>query len=186
MSKQGAGDPLAPIRDSFANYGKLPRQPTDRELANIAYLLTLYRSAPIHITHGDAHKALRSAVRVLLAVLPGLITAAEDEARDARAEGRTTDMGRFAEHATALLSAAEPFRKISVEPRDCRSHWHGWARLGAQEIRRIFDSCGAKAAFSHETSPAALVLADLLDRPVGQIVEALRPPPLPKWARAGK
>jgi hypothetical protein len=181
------GDPFAPIRESFAQYGKLPRQPLDRELANIAYLVTLHKSAPVKITHGDAHKALRGAVRTLLATLPGLITAAEDEARVAHAEGRTTDMDRFAELATVLLSAAEPFRAVSTptKRRDRRSHWHGWARLMEQEIRRLFYACGAEAAFSHETSPGALVLADLIGKPVNQVVEALRPPPRPRMAPAG-
>jgi hypothetical protein len=193
-------DPLAPIRLSFEEYGGLPRQPFDRELANIAYMVKVHRSAPVSITHGKAHQDLREAVRTLLNTLPGLIEAAGDEAKAAHAEVRATDMGRFAARASALLSAAESFRSVVFEPpeptpptepgkpapkpapprvqrRDRRSHWHGMARLMAKEIRRIFRACGVpECSFGYAGAPAVRVLTDLIGKPAtaGQVVEALR------------
>jgi hypothetical protein len=191
----------AQVRKSFVEHGKLPRQPHDCELANLVHLVERHRSAPVQITHGVAHKALRGAVRTLLA-LPGLIAAAEGEAKAARAEGRATDIDRFARLSWALLSAAEPFREISCQPdgptspprapehtaahaggpaarrRDSRSHWYGWARLMAQEIRHISYACGKqKCSFGHATAPGALVLTDLIGKPVEQVIEALRERP---------
>jgi hypothetical protein len=164
-------DPLAPIREIFVRHGgKLPRQPHERELADVAYLITLVRSAPVEITHGESHKALRRAIRTILAEAPGMIAAAQDEAAAAHREGRTTDMDHFAHRCGALLAAAEPFRAVSVmsvgaaAKRDRRGAWHGWGRLMAQEVRYIFHRCGARdvVLFSHKKAPGVLIMIDLL------------------------
>jgi hypothetical protein len=136
--------------------------PPARDIAELAYLVTLIRAAPRGFTHSDRHRQLAGHVRGLRKLLPTMIREAEAEAAQAHEEGRATDLDHFARRAQILLEAVEPFAGIT-SPRNPRGWWHGWARMMRQTVDSIMRQCGVRQpGFGKSTSPGILIIGALL------------------------
>ncbi|MGC8468534.1 MAG: hypothetical protein ACP5NI_01385 [Acetobacteraceae bacterium] len=154
-----------------------------RTIAGVLYLIELARAHPHGITHGSDHKAFRGAVRELLGTLPRMIAEAEAEAEaeGAAAEGRATDMDRFAELARVLLAAAAPFAVTARAIRTKRGWWHPFAVQIAMEIRLVFHRRGLPVGASVSTAPLVRAVVALLglagiERTPEAVLKALRRP----------
>lgn len=153
----------AGVRKCFEIPKSKPVVPDERTVDRLAYLVGLLRGHPKQITHGQAHKDLRNAVRILLRVLPNIIQDAATEALAAEQDGRTTDMGHLVWRARALLDAAQPFESVSSNgQRDHRGWWHGWARLIADEVRSVLRQHGQTDGVKNPKSPAIVITQALL------------------------
>jgi hypothetical protein len=174
VSTKPQEDPLASIRATFKKHaGSLIRQPSDRDLYNIAIIVERSRNAPIQLTHGKQHRQLAKAVNIILKTVPGLLDEAEDEVVAANKNGHSTDFDHFISRAKVLLEAAEPFRGITAR-RDIRGAWHGWARIMQQQIRSVLGNCGKpNVSFSAEEAVGTRIIAELLGKSQSQVVEAL-------------
>jgi hypothetical protein len=161
LSMTPSAEKLAAIRTAFQK--NLSVAPSNNDVVHIAYLLRLIETAPHTLTHGRSHRELARAIRIILKVLPQLISEAESENFAAKSEGRATDMDHFAWRAQALFNAAKPFEPITAR-RDKRGWWHGWARNLALDVKVILARQGVnQRSFSKATGGGTLTVCALLD-----------------------
>ena len=156
-------EPSPSIRDIFlAHMPRGCRAPTDRELANLEYLVELTSTASVEITHGKDFHALADAVRTILSIVPRTVEAAEKAAAAAKATGLATGMDRYADGLRALLGAAIALEQLT-QRRDIRGAWHGWAALIAIDTRALLTECGMpQVSLSDPTAPAVKIVVDIL------------------------
>ncbi len=154
--KSPEDDSLARARKAFTIHApNLPRQPSDRELYDVAYAVDLASNAPPReVTHGGNRLKLAETVRVQLEILPEMIALAEGHTAAAKASGRRADMERFAAQARTLLEAAEAIRPI-LHKTDVRRYFHGPAQLLATTLFHVFHECGKRFHSPTTIQPAS-------------------------------
>lgn len=130
-----------------------------RDIATLPYQLSLIRAHPRELMDSPQMAEAVKAMRTLARVMPGLVDRAEAIANRERRAGRASWTDRYAMHGRALLAAIDPF---TLDRRDARGWWHGWARSIAVDIRLILRRSGSRASFSNPSSPAVLILRDLM------------------------
>jgi hypothetical protein len=162
------------IRGSFEKHAGalMNKQPHDRDLYRVAYLVELVRNIPVELIYGEDRKQFKDAVRTLLTILPRMIDDAKIEDIAARKRAHRTEFEYFVSRAKPLLEAAEPFRSMAKKTVNKNGSWHFYAQKIAEEVRTILEHGGMKkVSFTNGTSPGVLIVAELTGKTVSNVIE---------------
>lgn len=161
------------IRAIIREHAGIDAEP--HELATWPYLLSLIRAHPRELLDSPEYAEAVKAMRTLARLLPILSEKAEALASEAKRKGQTTWLDRYAEHTRAVEDSIKPF---TLDRRDKRGWWHGWARTARIDVALVLHRHGVHASFNNATAPAVKIMVDLLQMaghaatPAG-VIEAL-------------